>query len=323
VDLRSDYEKVCEQYLLGELSEAAQAEVEQAYFADDSLFERFLAVKDDLIDAYSRGELKGEKLDRFEQHYLKSKARQQKVDESRALIQAASAASSVSKAAPVSEKHWLFNYFSIHPTAARIGLVAATLVLIALAWVVVTQYRSRTAPEAQRASDAKTVTDDKSASTNTPAPTSSLNIGGQSGSPSPTPQPELAVKPSPPMASTQIASVTLVPFSARDSGSSNVITIGPATRQVRINLVFNESSFGSFEATVRTVDGEQIVRQGDLKARSNGAARVVTLTFDSPLLRRQDFIATLKGQSRDGGLETISEYYFKVERTSNAVPRDE
>lgn len=319
----SDYEQLCEQYLLGELSEAAQGEVEQAYFADDSLFERFLAVKDDLIDAYARGELKGEKLDRFEQHYLRTKARREKVDESRALIQAASAASSVSKAARGGERHRFFDYFSLHPITVRVGLVAATLVLIALAWVVVTQFRSRTVPEEQRAGDAKTVTDDKSASVNTPAPTSNVNIGGQPDSPSPTHQPELAVKPSPPKASTQIASVTLVPFSARDSGSPNVITIGPATRQVRIKLVFNESSFKSFEATVRTVDGEQIVRQGDLKARSNGAARVVTLTFDSQLLRRHDFIATLKGQSRDGGMETISEYYFKVERTSNAVPKDE
>ena len=54
-----DYEEVCARYLLGELSEQEQAELEEGYFADDALFERFRAVKDDLIDAYARGDLAG------------------------------------------------------------------------------------------------------------------------------------------------------------------------------------------------------------------------------------------------------------------------
>ena len=49
-----DYEDTCARYLLGELSEPELAHFEESYFADDSLFERFRAVKDDLIDAYAR-----------------------------------------------------------------------------------------------------------------------------------------------------------------------------------------------------------------------------------------------------------------------------
>lgn len=326
MELQSDYEQLCEQYLLGELSEAAQGEVEQAYFADDSLFERFLAVKDDLIDAYARGELKGEKLDRFEQHYLKSKARRQKVDESRALIQAASAASSVSKAAPVTERHWFFDYFSLHATTARIALVAATLVLIALAWVVVTHYRPRTVPEEQRAGDANTAPDDKSASANTPeglTPTPAQNIGGPPSSPAPTPKPELAAQPSPPKLAAQIASVTLLPFSSRDTGSANSLTLIPEARLVRLNLVFNGATYDSFEASVRTVDGQQVFRRGNLKASSSGTGKSVTVTFDSSLLSRQDYIATLSGRTKNGKPETIGDYYFRVERQSGIAPPKE
>lgn len=50
MELHSDYEVQCEKYLLGELSEDDSQQVEEAYFADDSLFERFVAVKEELID---------------------------------------------------------------------------------------------------------------------------------------------------------------------------------------------------------------------------------------------------------------------------------
>ena len=88
-----DYEDTCARYLLGELSEPEQAHFEESYFADDSLFERFRAVKDDLIDAYARGELSGRRRERFEQHFLASEPRQQRVEEARGFIRAVTAAS--------------------------------------------------------------------------------------------------------------------------------------------------------------------------------------------------------------------------------------
>lgn len=50
-------EAVCERYLFGELDGAEQERFESAYFNDDSFFNRFLAVKDELLDLYSRNEL--------------------------------------------------------------------------------------------------------------------------------------------------------------------------------------------------------------------------------------------------------------------------
>jgi len=57
LEQQSEFEETCERYLLGELSEAEQERFEEAYFADDALFEQFQAVKDDLLDAYARDEL--------------------------------------------------------------------------------------------------------------------------------------------------------------------------------------------------------------------------------------------------------------------------
>ena len=50
-------EEMCVSYLLGELSENDQERFEAAYFADDVFFDRYMAVKNELLDLYSRGEL--------------------------------------------------------------------------------------------------------------------------------------------------------------------------------------------------------------------------------------------------------------------------
>jgi anti-sigma factor RsiW len=75
VEVKSDFENLCEQYLLGELSDSDRQQLEEAYFAEDDLFERYLIVKEDLIDAYTRGELSAEKRKQFELHFLSSAAR--------------------------------------------------------------------------------------------------------------------------------------------------------------------------------------------------------------------------------------------------------
>src|SRR5215831_13928504 len=64
------------QYLLGELSEAQSAELEQSYFSEPQLFEEIVAAENDLVDSYARGQLSREERQRFETYYLSHPARQ-------------------------------------------------------------------------------------------------------------------------------------------------------------------------------------------------------------------------------------------------------
>ena len=79
-------EEMCERYLLGELSGSEQELFETAYFNDDSFFNRFLAVKDELLDLYSRNELDAEKRMRIERHFGSTRARRQRLAESNDFI---------------------------------------------------------------------------------------------------------------------------------------------------------------------------------------------------------------------------------------------
>jgi hypothetical protein len=64
------------------------------------------------------------------------------------------------------------------------------------------------------------------------------------------------------------------------------------------------------------VEGEQVLHRRALKTRAEGAERSVTLTLDPSVLRRQDYIATLSGLTTEGKLETIGDYYFRIERST-------
>ena len=331
MELQSDFEKICEQYLLGELSESECQQVEEAYFADDSLFERFLGVKDDLLDAYARGDLTGNERKSFEQHYLTSKPRRQKVEEASDLIKVVSAAALNTDTARIESSEistnqgpkWWQLFARSHPVVWRTGLVAAMLLLIAVSWIVLRQIQNRAArhSDEERARNEAKPAEQNTINGNTsqgPAPTPGLNIGGETGAASPSPsagdKPEVAVKPPRPT-SAPIASITLLPVSSRDTASANALLLTPEAQLVRLNLKFSDAPYDRFEVSVRTVDGQQVISRAGLKASGSGTGKTVTLSFDSSLLRRQDYIATLSGR-KNRTPETIAEYYFRVQHTA-------
>ena len=73
-----DQELIC-RYLLGELPDHEQAELERRYFIDDELFQRLLKIEDELIDKYVRGEFSDQECERLEKHFLKSKEHRKRV----------------------------------------------------------------------------------------------------------------------------------------------------------------------------------------------------------------------------------------------------
>ncbi len=323
MERQPDYQNICERYLLGELSEPEAQQLEESYFADDELFEQFLAIKDDMLDAYSRGELTGHKRQRFKEHYLASDSRRQKVDEARDFIQVVTATASavgqpsshVVRTDKPSSTGWFRRI--LRPPISRGVVAAASVLLIALVWIVVSQIQDRTAR--RTAEQARTTPSNVDVSGNhpaEPAPTSGPNRSGDRKSdPSLSPNEPKAL---PPVSSRQFAAVTLLPYTSRDAASADVLTLTPKSNIVRLTLVFNSEVQGSFEVSVRTVDGQQVFRQRGLKASSSDTGKTVTLTFNSSFLTRQDYIAALRARDKSGATETISEYYFRVE---NADPQ--
>ena len=78
--------KMITAYLLGELSELEQEQLEIRYFADDALFAQLLAIEDDLIDRYARRQISGDERLRMERYFMKSPARRKRVQVAEALL---------------------------------------------------------------------------------------------------------------------------------------------------------------------------------------------------------------------------------------------
>ena len=148
----SEFDGLCERYLLGELSETEQEQFEEAYFTDDALFERFEAVKADMLDAYARGELAEDKRKRFAAHFLAaSPSRRRELEDTQKFIRAVTAAakngSGAAVAAPVSEtsrkssrRRFFDNFFGSRPFAWQIaGAAVLLLALLVGVWFAIRQ----------------------------------------------------------------------------------------------------------------------------------------------------------------------------------------
>src|SRR2546421_5092925 len=72
-------------YLLGDLPEEEQVEIEDRAFQDRKYLEGLLAVENDLIDEYVRGELSDSERRKFEGRFLASAEGRRKVEFARAL----------------------------------------------------------------------------------------------------------------------------------------------------------------------------------------------------------------------------------------------
>ena len=71
-------------YLLGQLSDGAQEELEQDLLANEELFEELLVSEDELIDEYLGGKLNADERASFEKHFLSTPERHEKLKFGRA-----------------------------------------------------------------------------------------------------------------------------------------------------------------------------------------------------------------------------------------------
>jgi hypothetical protein len=73
-------------YLIGALDDDEAERYDELSIVDDRFAERLQYVEDDLVDAYVRGELSGDTLERFRSTYLSMPARRNKVRFAQAML---------------------------------------------------------------------------------------------------------------------------------------------------------------------------------------------------------------------------------------------
>ena len=80
-------DKLLRRYLLGDLPAEQEKEIEISYLGDGELFAEIKFIEDELIDDYIRDDLSEEERKQFEQHFLATPARRDKIAAARLLMQ--------------------------------------------------------------------------------------------------------------------------------------------------------------------------------------------------------------------------------------------
>ena len=318
-----DNEKLIARYLLGELPEEQQVEIEDRAFSDKEYLASITAVENDLIDEYVRGELSGAERQLFESRFLASAERRKRVEFAKALRTVVSEPVRPEKqdARRWSWRESLYAFFSGLNPAARLALVAAAILFIAVAaWLFVETQRLRRqvnqlqaenqsgqnlqqALEAERKRNAELnarLDQEKQQREQTDESLRQLTETTEATTPAPPPV---------------IASLVLLPGLSRGGDQKPSLDLSNDARLVRLQIGIDpEEQYKTFAVELRTLAGRQVWNRENLAARTRRGTRSVGLTLPATVLKSGEYELRLRGLTEGGGAEDVGFYYFNVRK---------
>lgn len=297
-------------YLLGELSEREQAELEARYFEDARVFEELAQVESALVDDYVRGRLAPEIRRQFETHFMADPRRRERVQFAEALARTIDRTPAGTDAQPArrdAAPGWGWRDWFQTPRFAMAFATALALVAVG-GWLVIDARRTRQETAA----------------------TPGVDEGQRAGEPSAAPPPGVEARPSPPPPADPtprpaptprpvlaVATLALVVGAGeRSSGTSDppTLTIPPGTDQVRFLLNLREHDYTRYRVLVRVISGPEVLRQSDLVPAAAGAQPAFTLTAPVVGFEPGDYMLTLQGATTGGEYEDLSQTIFRIAR---------
>lgn len=323
-------EKLISRYLLGELSEEQQVEIEDRAFSDQEFLAGITAVENDLIDEYVRNEMADGDRRRFESRFLASEPRRKRVEFARALTRVMSETRVTERETPtvvartVSWREALAAFIhGLHP-AGRLALAAASLViLIGGAWLITETLRLRTqlshlqaqqqsqpggdlqALEQQlaverRRSEELAAQLDREKQQRAQTDESLRRLSESVNRPDETPRPI-------------IASLMLLPGISRGASTQPKLVLPPNATVAQIQIGIDpEEDYKNFGVELRTISGRSVWTRDNLTARNTRGGRAVRLALPAGALSSGEYELRLKGVTATGGTEDVGFYYFAV-----------
>jgi anti-sigma factor RsiW len=322
-----DNEKLISQYLLGELPEEQQVQIEDRAFSDKEYLATITAVENDLIDEYVRGELSATDQQRFENRFLASAERRKRVEFAKALRTVVSESPAPEKKVIQTAPGWswresLYAFLNGLNPAARLAFVAAAIVIVvgaALLFVETLRLRRQVTQlqaEKQAGQDLQQALEqERKRNTELNARLDQEKQQREQTDESLrqlTETPE-ATNPAPPPV---IASLTLLPGLSRGGGQKPTLDLSSDARLVRLQIGIDpEEQYKSFGVELRTLAGAQVWNRENLAARTRKrGTRAVGLTLPATVLKSGEYELRLRGLTEGGGSEDVGFYYFNVRK---------
>ena len=324
-------EKFIARYLLGDLPEEHQVEIEDRAFRDKEYLASVTAVENDLIDEYVRHELSEADRQRFEERFLASASRRKRVEFAKALSLVAvseqpvaekTAVTRTTPAAPSWYESLVAFIRGLAPAAQFAFAAAILLLLIGGGWLVVETMRVRgelTRMQAQNQSqqnDRQTLQQQAEIERKRNEELAARLIQeqqqrqqtGESASQSSGKQEATNPPPKP-----IVASLTLLPGLSRGANDKPKLVLPPDARVVSLKIGIEPTEqYKNFALELSTVGGRHVWSREKLSARAVRGGRVVALTLPATALKVGEYELRLKGLTETGTTEDVGFYYFEV-----------
>jgi hypothetical protein len=312
------------QYLLGTLSDEETERLDELSIVDDEFAARLSAVENDLVDAYVRGELRGQSLERFNLFYLSSPRRREKVEFSKAFRNVAERTVVAAELTPAdstgenrasgSRRFW--SLFFPRP-ALMWGTACAALLIVAVGLVLVNQRLRDQVNTAQGEREALAQRD-RELSEQLDRERSSVSVqekeieglrdkvaqleksGARPGN-----LPAFSDKP-------YIEPFDLSP-QTRGIGQITSLNVPGDADYVTLKLALEAGDYPSYRTELQSLPDRRVVwRSGRVRARTKGDQRSIVVSFSSTVLKPQIYLLEVIGISPSGAREPAGSYSFRV-----------
>lgn len=324
-------EEAIVRYLLGDLPEEEQVEIEDRAFQDRHCLERILAAESDLIDEYVRGELSDSRRLLFDSRFLASAERRKKVQFARALAGVlADSPASANASSPIAHRPqpllWepLVGFFRALRPALRLSLAgAAVLIVIGASLAIVETIRlrgqlARFQAEQQSRQRDQQILEDRLSGERARSEDLSNRLQSEQQQRQRSEelirelehqQREIAVQPAQPT----VLSLALLPGVPRSGSAQPKLVMLQSTRLVRLQIGIDPGDeYASFRVELHTRAEQTIWTRDNLSLRTRHGARSVTLNLPASRLGAGQYEVALKGVPRGGEPVDLGYYYFEV-----------
>jgi hypothetical protein len=325
MDRENKDEVLIRAYLLGELSQAEQEEMEQRFMTQGDCFDLALAVEEELVDQYLYGNLSKEAQRQLSRRFLATREGAEQLQFAANLKEWARHKHTDREREPSAggrAGRWLHALLRLRgrSAAVRYAFVAtpvflATILLLGLqVWRLQDQVKQLLASQMsptpleqelqEELARQQAQLDDEARSLQQLAEERdrlAQEVRRLNGSGEDRPQP-------------LIAALTLPPGRARGSGGSHLLVIKQGTGQVRLHLLVREPAYASYQVSLQEESGKPVWTADSLKPQIAGGRIQIDIRLPAQLLSGGDYWLRLSGRTDQAGLEEAGNYYFRIAR---------
>ena len=325
-------------YVLGELSEEGMEQVEKRLISRDDYFEELLIAEEELADDFAGERLTGPALTKFRSHFLSAPELRQEVRFAKALRRRAAEHAQRHAPRPDDERPppFLARFLSLfRQPAVGYALAAALLLAVcAAAWMVAQNRRLRAQVEQLQARQTPPQTPTATPTTTPPTEllerlASERERGDELATRLSREQEQRAeaerrleeatrqqARPRRDQSAGSVvaAVVTLTPGIIRgEGGGFERVSLPPGGGRVPMRLDLAEDEYRSYRATLKTLDGKELLSTSNLRARAGSGGKAVPFSIPaSSLAPGNDYQILLSGKSPNGAYEDVGTYYFRL-----------